>query len=74
MGFLTKLLSNNILQWFLSKKKIISFIAGLAMAAIASLLGMRNQEFKDAVCSAQVAPDVPHETIPAEPKPEDAPK
>ena len=56
MSFLAKLLESDILKWFLSKKKIISFVAGRVMAALAGLVGMQTAEFKDAVCSAPIPP------------------
>lgn len=61
MEFLKKMV-----EMFISKKKIIGWVAAAGFAYGAVHLGMEQKEFKEAVCGAPVI-----EKLPELPKPED---
>lgn len=43
-----------LIETFFTKKKIIGWIAALAMVAGAGAAGMQTPEFKEAVCGSQI--------------------
>lgn len=56
-------------QLFLSKKKIIGWISAVILAALSMVVGMNAQEFKDAVCSAELPKEEIKIEAPAPPQP-----